>query len=531
MREHAVPHRARRVAAVALVLALAAPLAALTSSRATTGSVDGVVFDSLVWRPLAGARVQLVTEPGVEPRHVYSATTDEHGRFRIADVEVGSYVATFFHPLLDSLGLEPPLRRAVVRANAESRVDLATPSVTRLVRAICPRSMLTDSASLLVGHVRDARSLAGVAGAELALTWSELVVGKWRVMRTRPELHVWTDAAGWFAVCNPPTGIDLLARAGHDADTSGYVMLDVPPRSVAWRDLFVGPFVRVRGDSVVATVGALASAPTSARSARDIASAADGAPARDSVTRIAIDLRTGTARLRGVVRSTQGQPLAGARIGIWGTGAHAVTNDSGAFTLGELPAGSYTLEAKAIGYLPQTTTVDLTLARAVNDAEVRLLSVKQFLDTVKVVASVPFDADENGFARRRKMGNGHFFDRASIAARHPLDVTDLLAGIPTIKTRMSPDGPLVLMRGLYGREAQDNGLSGGTADCLPNVYVDGLVMSAASLDVITRPVDIEGVEVYTKAEQVPAQFHTGNGCGVIVIWTSKRRLQEAPTKR
>src|SRR5690349_7243393 len=93
------------------------PSAAQTPSThpASAGAVSGVVRDSISREPLAGAVVQLVSADGVA-REGKTVMSDSAGRFTIADVAEGRYALGFFHPMLDSLGLEPSLREVSVPA-------------------------------------------------------------------------------------------------------------------------------------------------------------------------------------------------------------------------------------------------------------------------------------------------------------------------------------------------------------------------------------------------------------------------------
>ena len=68
-----------------------------------------------------------------------TAIADSLGRFTIADVPEGRHTIGFLHPVLDSLGLEPPQRELVV-TGMQVRADLATPSAQRFREAICSRS-------------------------------------------------------------------------------------------------------------------------------------------------------------------------------------------------------------------------------------------------------------------------------------------------------------------------------------------------------------------------------------------------------
>lgn len=60
----------------------------------------------------------------------------------------------------------------------------------------------------------------------------------------------------------------------------------------------------------------------------------------------------------------------------------------------------------------------------------------------------------------------------------------------------------------------------GPVDCPPQVYIDGIPW-AGPIDEITLR-DIEGIEVYRGAAEVPAEFAGSNaGCGVIALWSRR----------
>ncbi|HET6763052.1 MAG TPA: carboxypeptidase regulatory-like domain-containing protein [Longimicrobiaceae bacterium] len=90
--------------------------------RAHPGAaVSGAVFDSVHGRPLAGATVVLA---GTE----HQAVSDSAGRFRIADVPVGEYGATFHAAHLDSAGVVAPVAGVTVGDADVDGVALALPA-------------------------------------------------------------------------------------------------------------------------------------------------------------------------------------------------------------------------------------------------------------------------------------------------------------------------------------------------------------------------------------------------------------------
>lgn len=88
-------------------------------------TVDGVVADSIRGLPLQDAVVQLLSRD--EPSNVVrSAVSDANGRFVLVDVPKGRYTLGFVHPILDSLGIAPPVREITVD-DASVHADLGLP--------------------------------------------------------------------------------------------------------------------------------------------------------------------------------------------------------------------------------------------------------------------------------------------------------------------------------------------------------------------------------------------------------------------
>src|SRR5678816_1326641 len=85
-----------------------------------------------------------------------TASSDSLGRFAFTDVPDGRYTLGFFHPMLDSLGVEAPLKGVSVAGQRSVETELAIPSPARLHSAICGKPAKGDSSALIVGVVRDA---------------------------------------------------------------------------------------------------------------------------------------------------------------------------------------------------------------------------------------------------------------------------------------------------------------------------------------------------------------------------------------
>ncbi|MEP7346873.1 MAG: carboxypeptidase-like regulatory domain-containing protein, partial [Gemmatimonadaceae bacterium] len=169
-------------AAVLLIAALAGRLNAQRETDRLT-RIEGRVLDRIGGGVLAGAKVQLAPEIRTPEGRVFGVQAESDGRYRIDSVSAGNYLATFSHPFLDSLGIEAPVVRVVVRSSDVLRLDLGTPPRDKIIRALCPAGSMGDSTALFLGHVRDARTGMPLPGASVRIRWTELVLGKGVVER------------------------------------------------------------------------------------------------------------------------------------------------------------------------------------------------------------------------------------------------------------------------------------------------------------------------------------------------------------
>lgn len=470
-----------------LALAICA-IASVGHAQATiaAGSVSGIVFDSLERRPLAGAAVQLVGGEA-NPNFTRSAVSDSLGRFMLADVPAGRYMLGFFHDMLDSLGLEPPLQEVVMQRPSPLRVELSIPSPIRLRAAICGatpagKAAAQDSTAFIVGFVRDARDRAPAAGASITAEWLEMSFTAVGMMRRVPRLVATTGENGWYAMCNVPRDGTVAMLASRGADSTDRLEVQVPVTGFVRRDLYIArPMMR---DTVV--VGA--------------ATAGGSTNTRQRV-------RSGDGRITGrIVSADSSRAVAGAIVAIR-NGPETRANDRGEFTLTGSPVGTQMIDVRAVGYYPARRAVNVLAGAA--PIRVTLSSTKSVLDTVRVRAQLAVNQRMGGFTeRRRSSGSGRFFNAEEIARRQPVLLADLFRTIPG----MDLTGDAILMRGL-------------TLDkCAPDFYVNGAfigAIDAVDLDAIAKPADVLGIEVYPVGTE-PPQFNRsmgGEGCGSVLIWT------------
>ncbi|MEP7381601.1 MAG: carboxypeptidase regulatory-like domain-containing protein [Gemmatimonadota bacterium] len=445
--------------------------------------VSGVVFDSVGAAPLVGALVQLV--PASSVTSARSRMTDVAGAFSFDSLESGRYLLGFYHPLLDSLGLTSPTSVIDVRTSGDLRVPLSTPSAHTIRVNHCGPESDRDSTGVLIGYVRSATDAMGRARATVKVSWSEIVIASDGIRREVPSISGETSQAGGIALCGLPMGAEVLVRAWSGSDSSGFAELVMPSNGLLRRDLYVG----VARRETLRSVG------------------------NDSVA-VETSLLRGDGTLRGEVRRPDGRALAGARIVFWETGIEATSGANGAYQMRDLPVGTYTVEARALGFLPQRRAVDI-LATGETVANLTLESFVTYLDTVKVRARRVFSSRAiQEFEQRRKAGFGHFFDEDDINKRNPFFVGDLLRVTPGVRVVPGQFGNRILMRG-----------SGLQATCVPTVFLDGsrVFNNDGDLDALVNVQDLRAMEVYTHGSSVPAQFQNLDGCGSLVLWTGGRR--------
>jgi hypothetical protein len=448
---------------VALALVLVLPVVARAQADSPSrGEVFGTVYDSVGRIPLRDAVVQMVlaASPGQDS---YTATTDARGRYVISSVRPGRYVIGFQHQALDSLALESPLLPVDVRAGERTRADLAVPSPGRIVASLCRRGAETDSTGLLIGMLRDARTRMPLDTGGVEARWNVLEIGPNGISQSTRKIVGWVGADGWFALCGVAAIEDLVVRGWHGADTTGLTAVGVPTNGLARHDLFIG----------------------------------------------------GTARVHGVVQSDRDRPLANAHVGLVDETRIAITDSSGTFRIDGIPAGTQTLQVRALGYAPELRPLVL-VTESDTGLQFRLTKVSRVLDTIKVLGTRVYDADRSGFLKRRRMGLGRFMDEDDIRRRRPFDVLSLLHQMAFLNVVIRGFDRRVLMQG-RGRA------------CEPDLYVDGSRMPSellGELDLLVRPEEIGGLEVYNSPIQTPAEFRGFNACGAIVIWTRPARREQ-----
>ncbi len=478
-----------------LLVLLCTPLVAAfvpaTTTRVLSTTVSGVVHDSVAGKPLAGALVQLVGADSLS-RFGQTVVSDWQGQFAFKDVPDGRYTLGFYHPMLDSLGLEPMQRAVSVAGLRAVHADLAIPSAAHLRTIICGPPSPQNSGAVVIGIVRDARDRSPAAGVTVAAEWVEYSLGKGGLIRRAPRRVTTTKESGWFGLCNVPSPGTMTLIASRAADSTDVIEVEVGAGGFLRRELSIGAARTViSGDTVLGAVR------------RDTAFRTE---------RLALPPRRihlGNGKLSGtVVAVNSGRPLAGAQVAI-ANGPQTRANERGEWTLADAPAGTRMLEVRAVGYYPARQTVDVIDGAA--PVRVALATFKSVLDTMKVIADYDRFSNYAGFRERSRSGLGRFFTDADLARRQVVVTTDLFRNMQGVFVDSNSDPEQqITMRGVFSER------------CVPAVYLNGTLMvgiDMAGIDAFVRPKDVVGIEVYSQT-QAPPQFQPGlSGCGSLVFWT------------
>jgi hypothetical protein len=453
-------------------------------SAAAQATVDGVVYDSISRGPLAGARVQFYGPTDSSNARVLAATTDARGEFRITGLARGRYLAGFFHPSLDSLGLDMPSQ--IVDVTSDRHTQLATPSPSSLSRTLCSGKSLGDSTAVLIGHLRESGTGRALANARVHVDWRETTINKKTISSIGVIATSETTGPGWFAVCGVPSSAPLIVRAELAGDTTGDVQVELPPGGLSHITLHLA---------------------TSAGSGGGISR------------------RRNDVRVVGAVLDGAGRPMV-ANVSAWGTVANAMTDERGQYRLDSLPAGTRTLEFRSIGAEPtfvvtdvvrdQPNRVDVTMQKAVA------------LKAVEIRATVAYSRGLELFERHQRRSAGGVFIRALDGAAAGQDLIALTRRAFGVNVTFD-----IRDRRWHAYMRKPGAsLRTGPAQCEPKLYLDGLKALEEFDDLANYlgPDMILALEIYPNYGEIPSDYPTEplSPCGLISIWT--RPLEMRPAK-
>ena len=243
------------------------------------------------------------------------------------------------------------------------------------------------------------------------------------------------------------------------------------------------------------------------------------------------------------VDGASGDPLEGVVVTLRPAGSdtatfRAVTDRTGYFSVRTAGPGMHVLSAGRIGYHVAERPVDVGPAGTLTQVVIRMATEAVSLDGIEVTVRrrQALGADAlNEFNRKRFLygregtGVGHFFDREALERIAPIEVTDVVRQVPGVWVRWEADV------NRYQISLQSRSEARATGGCgEPAIYLNGRRVSPTGhlsvaamgntieLNQIINPGDLDGVEVYRRASDVPLEYNDQySACGVIALWSRK----------
>lgn len=221
-----------------------------------------------------------------------------------------------------------------------------------------------------------------------------------------------------------------------------------------------------------------------------------------------------SVRIRGQVTDSLGIPISRAEVLLRSASITRVTDSLGLFSLGPVESGLHLLQVRAIGWRPVYFTIQ-TEPGEEWVGRVGLEQMPQTLPEIRVTSPLAKPERYAGttkyddFFRRRRTATGVFRLRDEIERLAPLNVADLLKGVPSV--RVSFNGPSTSIR--FDRCNQPGAKAG--------VWLDGVRIRARSHDEalsLIHPNDIEAIEIYASVSRIPGEF-LDDSCAAIVVWS------------
>lgn len=251
---------------------------------------------------------------------------------------------------------------------------------------------------------------------------------------------------------------------------------------------------------------------------------------------ILLSAQTDSARsvIEGRIRDLDGRPVAEAEV-LWQKGALSATSRSdGSFSLVLPVRGEVVILVRKPGYNGQALRVDLT-DRLLWRGDILLLAGSYRLPDIEVEARFAKPAEYAGtakyddFFRRQRLRLGTFISREDIEKMNAFYTLEILRAVPGMSINVGDPGD---PSAADIRIPKCVGHMGGVS-----VFIDGMRLNPTREQVPTRrqmsfevaeqllrigPANIEMIEVYRGASQIPGEFHW-DGCAVIAIWTRWNR--------
>ncbi len=224
-----------------------------------------------------------------------------------------------------------------------------------------------------------------------------------------------------------------------------------------------------------------------------------------------------TGRVTGTVTdSTSGRALGQVQIQIAGTRLGTLTDESGRFTLANVPAGDVVVDARRLGYLPVTRRVTVTSGGTATVA----LNMRTAALTLQAVVTTGVVDPTSGTRVPFTVGRVDAANAPVPAANAVESIQGKVAGVTVIPSGQPGSGTTVVLRSPTSINKSNS----------PLVVVDGVVLSqsfdASSADL--EALDIESVEI-VKGAAAASLYGSRASAGVIQIRTRRGADQATNT--
>lgn len=473
------PRAAASLAHLLVAAALAFLAVAGIGSPVAAQAVEGSLVSARDGRPLRGVTVTLV-DMAAQP--VASAVSGPGGAFVLRAPEPGTfmllvdqegYAAQLSDPLELVEGVTERLDLTVRSEEVGARELTAQDTLqgeALLQAAIadaCAGSFQPSLHAIVFGTVVDEATGTTIPGAQAELRWEVSGMGN-------QDRTAGTDEAGAFLICDVPAAQSIRMRA----NMSGVVGDEEERRFRA------GTMSRV-----------------------------------DLVVELSDPDRPGNIIGR-VLDNRTGQPLQGAEVRLRESDRQVLTNERGVFVMRDVASGPDVLEVEMLGYAERMQPVQVIGGRA---QEITVRVATRPVELAPLVVTVKprqWFSDMAGLQERMAIGNGFFIMRDDLDQSPSRQLGEVLRTVPGARVRRSGGA----LSGQYTIQLRGAANMLNQA-CPPVLWVDGIKWSqgnSAFADLVAW--EMEAVEVYRGAAEVPGEFSGGDArCGVVVVWTRRGR--------
>lgn len=249
-----------------------------------------------------------------------------------------------------------------------------------------------------------------------------------------------------------------------------------------------------------------------------------------------LSAQAGAVLVGAVLADSSRAPLEGAEISIAAVSKRALAGTGGRFRIDGIPAGTWEVTVRYVGFSPHATQIAFAAADSVQ-RDVLLRSVAK-LEPVNVQAASVIPS----FEENRAVGLGTFITRAELEKQHGRKLSDILTQVRGVRVLPGTGGrawvfssrrPVTSINAGGTRrsgqlDAADTAAGARPGLCYPQVYQDQRLVYRGDpeeplFDVNSvHPSEIEAIEFYAGPASTPHRYSRLNSnCGVLVIHTRR----------